>query len=76
MSKSMGCRPSQVYGIQSKLAAYCFDAAVTRWGNALEADLNAAGDGEKDSKKAQRARERVLRKYVPSTARYRDPAKE
>jgi hypothetical protein len=76
MSKSLRCRPSEVYGIQSPLAAYCFDSAVTRWGSALEADLQAAGDGEKDGKKAQRARERVLRRYVPSTARYRDPAKE
>lgn len=76
LAKSMRCRPSEVYGIANPLAAYCFDSAVTRWGNALEADMTAAGDHEKDSKKAQRARERVLRRYVPATARYRDPAKE
>lgn len=75
MSRTLGCRPSQVYSIQSPLAAYCFDSAVTRWGNALEADLRRAGDEEKDSKKALRAQERVMRRYVPSTARYRDPAK-
>jgi hypothetical protein len=75
MSKSLRCRPSEVYSIQSPLAAYCFDSAVTRWGNALEVAMTEAGDAEKDGKKAQRARERVLRRFVPETARYRDPAK-
>lgn len=75
MSKSLGCRPSAVYGMQNALTAYCFDSAVTRWGLALEADLQAATAEAKDSKAAQRAQERVLRRYVPTTARYRDPAK-
>jgi hypothetical protein len=74
-SKSMRCRPSELYGLTG-IRAYCFDVAVNRWGNSLEADLNAAGDGEKDARKAQRARERVLDRYVPQTRRYRDPAKE
>lgn len=74
MSKSMGCRPSEVYGFAG-IRAYCFDAAIIRWGNALEADLQAAGDGEKDGRGAQRARERVLGRYVPTTRKYRDPAK-
>jgi hypothetical protein len=75
MSKSLRCRPSQVYGIADPLRAYCFDSAVTRWGLALEADLDRAGADEKDSRKAERARQRVLRRYVPATARFRDPAK-
>ena len=75
MAKSMKCRPSELYGLEG-LRAYCFDTAVIRWGNALESDLNAAGDGEKDARKAQRARERVLARYVPTTRRYRDPAKD
>lgn len=76
MSKALGCRPSAVYGISRPLTAYCFDSAVARWGMALEADLRAASEEAKDSKAGQRAQERVMAKYVPSTRRYRDPAKE
>lgn len=75
MSKALSCRPSAVYGIQNPLTAYYFDSAVTRWGQALEADLQAASEGAKDARAAQRAQDRVLRRYVPSTARFRDPAK-
>jgi hypothetical protein len=76
MSRALGCRPSEVYGIEHALRAYCFDSAVTSWGMALDAELDAAGKDAKDAHTAQRARDRVLRKWVPSTARYRDPAKE
>lgn len=76
MSRSLKCRPSEVYGITSPLTAYCFDSAVTSWGMALDNELEAAGAEAKDGKTAQRARDRVLRRWVPSTARYRDPAKE
>jgi len=76
MSKALKCRPSEVYGIISALTAYCFDSAVTTWGMAFDNALEEAGADTKDAKSAQRARDRVLRRWVPSTARYRDPAKE
>lgn len=76
MSKALKCRPSAVYGIESPLSAYYFDSAVTTWGMTLDNELEAAGADAKDAKSSQRARDRVLRRFVPSTARYRDPAKE
>ena len=75
MSKALKCRPSDVYGITSPLTAYCFDSAVTTWGMALDHELDAAGAEAKDARTAQRSRDRVLRRFVPSTAHYRDPAK-
>ena len=77
MARSMRCRPSEVYGLESgSFEAYAFDSAVVRWGTALEAALSDAANGAKDSQAAEAARQRVLRRWLPSERRYADPSKQ
>jgi len=72
----MHCRPSAVYGIEvGSLEAYAFDSAVVRWGTAFEAALSDAAQGAKTEQAAEGARQRVLRRWLPSQRRYADPSK-
>lgn len=72
----MKCRPSAVFGIEpGSFEAYAFDSAVVRWGTAFEAALADASHGAKNDQAAEAARERVLRRWLPSERRYADPAK-
>jgi N-acetylneuraminic acid mutarotase len=72
VSKSLHCRPSEVYGIADGFSAYCFDSAVVRWGAEFDNAIQAATGGAKTQAEAERAAQRVLRKWVPSTRVYRD----
>lgn len=73
MSKALSCRPSEVYGFKSPLLAYWFDSAVTTWGMAFQNALDAAGSDAKDAQTAARARARIIRRWIPSQAQYRNP---
>lgn len=76
MAQSMQCRPSDVYGIEpGSFVAYAFDSAVIRWGSSFEAALSDAGRDAKDQRAAEAARQRVLRRWLPTQRRYADPAK-
>lgn len=55
----------------SGLEAYAVDAAVLRWGTAFQSALDASGQGAKTPEQAQARAEQVLRRWVPSTRRYR-----
>jgi hypothetical protein len=71
----MRCRPSDVYGLEAgSFEAYAFDSAVVRWGHAFEAALSDAVHGAKNDQAAEVARQRVLRRWLPSERRYADPA--
>lgn len=73
----MKCRPSEVYGIEpGSFEAYAFDSAVVRWGSAFEAALSDAVHGAKNEGAAEMARQRVLRRWLPSQRRYADPNKK
>jgi hypothetical protein len=75
MSRAMHCRPSAVYGLApGSLEAYAFDSAVVRWGTAFEAALQDAVQGAKTDQAAAAARQRVLRRWLPSERRYADPS--
>jgi len=70
----MHCRPSAVYGlVPGSFEAYAFDSAVVRWGTAFEAALSDAGTEAKTTQAAEAARQRVLRRWLPSERRYADP---
>lgn len=53
--------------------AYAFDSAVTRWGMAFEYALSDAGTNAKTPQATEAARQRVIRRWVPSERRYADP---
>jgi len=61
--------------MQDEFVAYAFDSAVCRWGMAFEAALQDAGQGAKTPDAADKARQRVLRRWLPSERRYADPSK-
>jgi hypothetical protein len=69
----MRCRPSEVYKMTDDFVAYSFDSAVTRWGMAFEAAISDAGNGAKNADKAEAARQRVIRRWLPSERKYADP---
>lgn len=53
-----------MYGLKDEFVAYCFDVAVTRWGNAFEAAVNASTKGAKTAGEADRAADRTVRKWL------------
>jgi hypothetical protein len=72
----MRCRPSEVYGLEvGSFESYALDSAVVRWGTAFEAALSDAGRGAKTDQAVQAARQRVMRRWLPSERRYADPSK-
>jgi hypothetical protein len=74
-SRAYHVRPSEVLRIRVPLVAYAVDTVVAMWGNALEGALRKASEGKKDQKAVEAAQARVLRRWLPSQARYADPAK-
>ena len=73
----MRCRPSAVYGLEAgSFEAYAFDSAVVRWGTAFEAALSDAVHGAKTEQAAEAARQRTLRRWLPSERRYADPTRK
>lgn len=72
----MNCRPSQVFGMEAgSFEAYALDSAVVRWGRAFEAALADAAQGAKNDQAALMARQRVIRRWLPSQRRYADVSK-
>lgn len=74
----MGVRPSDVYFIHDELAAWCFDRAVTYFGQSVEADMHEAAERAKTG--GQMAAQRRLAIWLhddPNTIPkgiFRDPA--
>lgn len=77
LAKKAGISPSEFLGVNRKedpWVAYCLDRAVTTFGTAIVAELDAV-EG-KNKKEIETKRNRVLHRHFPSSsgARYRDPA--
>lgn len=70
MSKALNRPYSEVIGLQG-LEAYALDAAVVRWGTAFQAAIEAATADAKNRGEAERKADQVVRRWVPSTRRYR-----
>lgn len=64
LSKTWATRPSEIYGISDDVAAYCFDQAVTLFGQSIEAAIAEATEDAKDTPDAKRKAERVLDKWI------------
>lgn len=70
MSKALSKPYSEIVGLQG-LEAYALDAAVVRWGTAFQAALEAATANAKNQGEAERKADQVVRRWIPSTRRYR-----
>lgn len=78
MSQQWGVRPSELYGIEPDTAAFFFDRAVYVFGVTVDADLEEASDGAKDSATATMQRRRRLNMWLAQEGEtpqgvYRDP---
>lgn len=90
MSNQWRVRPSELYGITDKLAAYYFDRAVFFFGKAYEEDVHDVTKNAKNEKQALRAAQVATDRWLrdddePATPtpreesespvkRFRDPA--
>lgn len=73
MSKSMGCRPSEVFALEG-LEAYAFDSAVIRWGRSFDSAVDEAVNDSKGGADAEKAAQRVIRRWIPSSKKYANPS--
>lgn len=70
MMRTMNRPYSQIIGM-SGIEGYALDAAVIRWGTAFQNALESATSGAKNQAEAERKADQVMRRWVPSTRRYR-----
>ena len=79
LSKQWQVMPHELYFINDEVACYCFNRAVSLFGNAVDNDINAAIDKAKNSKAARAAAHRTLLKWLNQDGNvrgmYKDPAK-
>lgn len=79
MGKQLRTRPSEIYGIDDELAAWCFDRAIQTFGQALENRLHEIGEKSKNRKSGQMKVMQEIDKWLSSgdtkasRGRYRDP---
>lgn len=70
MTKALNRPYSEIIGIDG-LEGYAIDAAVVRWGTAFQAAIEGATADSKTRAEAERKAETMIRRWVPSTRRYR-----
>jgi hypothetical protein len=70
MSQTLGRPYSQIVGLTG-IEAYAIDAAVVRWGTAFDAAVKGAAAGAKNQNEAETKAQTVIRRWVPSTRKYR-----
>lgn len=70
MSRALNRPYSQIMELDG-IEAYAVDAAIVRWGTAFQAALEAATADAKSRNEAESKSHSVLRRWVPSTRRYR-----
>ncbi len=75
LAQSSSVRPSQIYNITDPVQAFCFDRAVSTFGEALQAELESVN--EKTASGTRAKRKRILAKWIPeatSGSSFKDPA--
>jgi hypothetical protein len=70
MSKALGRPYSEIVGMTG-IEAYALDAAVVRWGTAFQSAIESATSGAKNQAESESKADTVVRRWVPSTRRYR-----
>lgn len=81
MGKQLRTRPSEIYGIDDELTAWCFDRAIQTFGQALENRLHEIGEKAKNRKQGQMKAHQEIQKWLSSgdtkaqrgQGRFRDP---
>lgn len=72
-------RPSELYGVEHEIAAFCFDRAVTLFGQDVENEMHAAAQRAKTNEEAVQLQQSVLRHRISDTGKqssgFRDPAR-
>lgn len=67
-----------MYAIQDRIAAFCFDRAVTLWGRALESELQTKTKDAKNDSQADMKSQAVYNRWLyidgeQSKGRFADP---
>lgn len=70
MSRALNRPYSEIVGLEG-IEAYAIDAAVVRWGTAFQSAIESAAQGAKNQAEADRKVQNTIRRWVPSTRRYR-----
>lgn len=70
MSRALGKPYAEIVGMTG-LEAYAVNAAVVRWGTAFQSAVESAGQGAKNQAEADSKVQTVVRRWVPSTRKYR-----
>jgi hypothetical protein len=70
MMKATNRPYSETIGLTG-IEAYALDSAVVRWGTSFEAAIQAATADAKSRDEAERRAGQVMRRWVPSTRKYR-----
>lgn len=79
LSQKWGTRPSEMYGVREEIAAFCFDRAVTMFGQNVENEIHAATKDAKSDREANALAQRVLnyrlKEGKDKVSGFKDPAK-
>jgi hypothetical protein len=70
MSQALKRPYAEIVGIDG-LEGYAINAAVVRWGTAFQAAIEGATADAKTRAEAERKADGMIRRWVPSTRRYR-----
>jgi hypothetical protein len=70
MSRALHRPYAEIVGLTG-LEAYAVNAAVVRWGTAFQAAIEEAGANAKSRSEAEGKVQTVMRRWVPSTRKYR-----
>jgi hypothetical protein len=73
LSRAFGKRPSELYGINDEIAAWCFDRAVHLFGTSLEADLEKARGSAKNQFQMTTRTQAVFRRWLGIEQKFKDP---
>lgn len=64
LAKAWSCRPSQLMDLKDPYAAFCFDEAITEFGETIEDAIEVATEKSKTKKSALSAAQKVLMQHL------------
>lgn len=75
ISKLYGVIPSELYGIDDPLTAFCFNRAIGIFGSTVDAEIEQAGANAKTDRARQMSQNMVLVKWIPElqAGKFRTP---
>lgn len=70
MSQALNRPYAEIVGLDG-IEGYAVNAAVVRWGTSFQAAVESAAQSAKNQAEAEAKTQTVIRRWVPSTRRYR-----